>query len=42
MRRLIATLALAAIALLATAALAAAGITPISPKKGDTVAAGGR
>ena len=41
MRRLIATLALAAIALLAPAALAAAGITPISPKKGDTVAAGG-
>ncbi len=41
MRRLIATLALAAIALLATAALATAGITPISPKKGDTVAAGG-
>ena len=40
MRRLIATAALAALALLVPAALAAAGITPISPKKGESVAAG--
>jgi hypothetical protein len=40
MRRLIAAAALAASALLAPAALGAGGITPISPKKGDTVPAG--
>jgi hypothetical protein len=40
MRRLIAAAALAATALLAPAALASAGITPISPKRGDTVPAG--
>ena len=42
MRRLIATAALAAIALFASTALGAGGITPISPKKGDTVPAGQR
>ncbi len=42
MRRLIAAAALAAIALLAPAALGAGGITPISPKQGDTVPAGQR
>jgi hypothetical protein len=42
MHRLAATAALAALALLAPAALGAGGITPISPKKGDTVPAGQR
>jgi hypothetical protein len=42
MRRLIATAVLAATALLAPAALGAGGITPISPRKGDTVPAGQR
>jgi hypothetical protein len=40
MRRLIAAAALAAIALLVPAALAAAGITPISPKRGESVPSG--
>jgi hypothetical protein len=40
MRRLIAAAALAAIAVLAPTASGAGGITPISPKKGDSVPAG--
>jgi hypothetical protein len=40
MRRLIAAAATAAVALLAPAALAAGGITPVSPKRGDTIPAG--
>ena len=42
MRRLVATAALVATALLAATALGAGGITPISPKRGDTVPAGQR
>jgi hypothetical protein len=42
MRRLAAATAIAATALLAPAAFGAGGITPISPKRGDTVPAGKR
>jgi hypothetical protein len=42
MRRLIATATLATVLLLAPAAVGAGGITPISPKQGDSVPAGKR
>jgi hypothetical protein len=42
MRRLIPAALLAALALLAPTALGAGGITPIAPKKGDTVTVGKR
>jgi hypothetical protein len=42
MRRLAIPAALAALALLASTAVAAGGITPVSPKKGDSVPAGKR
>ena len=42
MSRLVATAALAAVLLFAPAALGAGGITPISPKRGDSVPAGKR
>jgi hypothetical protein len=42
MRRLIATAALATLFLFAPAAVGAGGITPISPKRGDSVPAGKR
>jgi hypothetical protein len=42
MRRLLAAALLAALALLAPTALGAGGITPLAPKKGDTVPAGKR
>ena len=40
MRRLLVPAVLAALALLASSALAAGGITPVSPKQGDSVPAG--
>jgi hypothetical protein len=42
MRRVLVAVVLTAVPLLAPAALGAGGITPISPKKGDTVPAGKR
>ena len=42
MRRLSIPAALAALALLASSAVGAGGITPVSPKKGDSVPAGKR